>query len=297
MNLKQSDYLVIVIVLLAGVWGFGMMSVSGNTESVHPEAYNYWGTVKDHHLMDSSYGYGDFTANTNGYTMFKNSNDPFTKADCAEGYILFELEYADVTSNGKGGTLWLHVYRDSDGRNPYKEYPMYYEDFDGKVHWSIRPTNDKLSDFDTNNDGIIDYVVLKHSDYDTNSMRIYNLKYVISFDELEPDPCDGIICQDKCIGEYWGNEGKCIDGTCYYDKEKIDGLCGYTMPTATPTPTATQTPTSTPTATATYTPTPTATEPNGNDPESNDDILIIGGFMIGIIGVLALAYFVIKTRK
>ena len=95
-----------------------------------------------------------------------------------------------------------------------------------------------------------------------------------------PDPCAGVSCNDYCAGTMLYTSGVCVNGQCNYQTQPNSVQCGYETPTPTLTPTVT----------------PTGTPPNGND-DTEDDVLIIGGFMIGIIGVLALLFFAIKARK
>lgn len=335
MKLEKSHLIIgiVIITLTLGVY-FEPLAVFGNTETVKPQAYNYWGTVKDYHLMDGSSGYGDFKANENGYTMYRNTNDPFTKADYAEGYINFKLEYADVSANDHGAFIYLDVYPDGQSSN-FLTYLFYCVDFDGFTHWKTVTTYQKLSYFDTNNDGVINYAVLRHKSTDPNTVRIYELQYKITFDEPEPDPCLGVTCPDDCVGEYWATNGECDPdtGRCVYaNKEKIDGKCGYEEPTATPTPDpcvgvtcdpycegttyyyngycdggecqyqyeynsaecVTETPTGTETGTETSTPTPTGTPDDGDDDGDMSGVLWWGG---GIIVVLLVLLVALRSKK
>ena len=226
-ELEHVILMCIGLCALAMVTGIVPLTVYSTTEVVKPEAYNYWGVVDNYHLMDDSAGYGTFQAGKAGWVKFRNVNDPFTKAEYADGYISFKLHYADVSSNGQDARLILQVYKDSDPSAPAGVYHFFLNDFDGKSHWTTKTTTDKLSKYDTDGDGVINYAVLMHRDDFNDWVRVYDLQYRISFDEPTPDPCIGVSCPDMCIGDYWGTNGACDNGNCVYDKNLVAGKCGH----------------------------------------------------------------------
>ena len=48
------------------------------------------------------------------------------------------------------------------------------------------------------------------------------------------DPCEGVSCPSKCVGETYYYSGYCVDGVCKYSSAKVDGKCGYTDPISDP---------------------------------------------------------------
>ena len=58
--------------------------------------------------------------------------------------------------------------------------------------------------------------------------------HVITRSDAPPDPCEGVSCPSKCIGETYYYAGYCVDGTCVYSKALVPGKCGYTIPVPEP---------------------------------------------------------------
>jgi len=55
-------------------------------------------------------------------------------------------------------------------------------------------------------------------------------------DDAPPDPCEGVTCPSKCIGETYYYSGYCVDGDCKYLTALVPGKCGYELPTPEPEP-------------------------------------------------------------
>lgn len=66
-------------------------------------------------------------------------------------------------------------------------------------------------------------------------------------DDAPPDPCEGVSCPSKCIGETYYYAGYCVDGTCTYSNALVPGKCGYTIPIVVPDDTPDPEPDDTPT--------------------------------------------------
>ena len=203
---------------------FEMLSlgvITGNVELVKPDAYSYSGTATDWEKMDSTYGWGEFKSNEMGEVFFKNDNDPFTKADYADAHVAFKLKYMDVSGNNENAIVYLKIYQDSDPSSCLMSYKLELIDYDENSHWLIKTTGHDLSTFDTNNDGIINKASIYHSGNEDDWVRIYELQYIITFEEVVIDPCEGELCGDKCVGStrYYNGECDPNTGECIYQTE------------------------------------------------------------------------------
>ena len=288
MKLKQSDYLLIVIVILAGIWGLGMMSVHTSTESnlnikidgmnVEEDTYTLqvFGSLRD----------AEYVSSKNAYVVLQGQT------------VLIETGVYNPASSFSGA--WYRTGVHTEGQNIVMSVAIFLEPDEIK-----EATLSYQVPYNTGR-----YEVCVESEVRTNEYDTWWFDDIDCFtiEVVSPNPCIGVSCDDYCSGTTLYNNGVCVGGVCEYDIRIKAPSCGYVEPTPTatstpyPTPIPTSTPTPTPTSTSIPTPsitpttTPTETPPNGNnDPE--DDVLIIGGFMIGIIGVLALLYFAIKARK
>jgi len=94
-----------------------------------------------------------------------------------------------------------------------------------------------------------------------------------------PDPCLGVICPDKCVGDTLYYSGYCQYGSCQYNMRFCQYGCSGSRCNSAPIPTST--PTLAPT------PTPPAYPPR---PAGFESIFAIAGF-------LAVAYLIIRRRK
>ncbi|MCK4668136.1 PT domain-containing protein [Candidatus Dependentiae bacterium] len=196
-------------------------AITGNVEIVKPDAYSHSGTVIDWGKMDSTYGWGEFKSNEMGEVFFKNDNDPFTKADYADAHVAFKLKYMDVSGNNENAIVYLKIYQDSDPSSCLMSYKLELIDYDENTHWLIKTTGHDLSTFDTNNDGIINKASIYHSGNEDDWVRIYELQYIITFEEPVIDLCEGKLCGDKCTGTTWNYNGECDPdtGNCVYTTE------------------------------------------------------------------------------
>ena len=289
MKLKQSDYLLIVIVVLAGVWGLGMMSVHTTTENHLAVTVDGMNVLKDTYTLQvfGSLRDADYVSSKNAYVVLQGQT--------------VTVETGVYNPASSANAKWYRTCVHTEGQNLVCSAAVFLE-----------PDEIKESSLAYK----VPYSIGRHEICVESEVKDPFLDTTYRFDDIDcftvevvsPNPCIGVSCNDYCSGTTLYNYGVCVDGVCEYDIKIKSVQCGYIEPTPTPTatstpyPTPTPTPTLTPTSTPTITPTitatvtPTGTPPNGND-DTEDDVLIIGGFMIGIIGVLALLFFAIKARK
>ena len=69
----------------------------------------------------------------------------------------------------------------------------------------------------------------------------YTFDFITPFDivikaDAPPDPCEGVTCPSKCVGETYHYSGYCVDGDCEYKTAQTVGKCGYTLPVEEPDP-------------------------------------------------------------
>lgn len=276
MKLKQSDYLLIVIVVLAGIWGFGMMSVHTSTENILAVTVDGMDVKEDTYTLQifGSLRDADYVSSKNAYVVLQGQT------------VTIESGVYNLASSNNG--KWYRTCVHTEGLNlvcsasvflepdAIKEATLAYKVPISTGRYEICVESEVKDPFaDTS---------YRFDDIDCFTVEV-----------VSPNPCIGVTCNNYCSGTTLYENGVCVGGICEYNTRIKAPTCGYVEPTPTITPTPTPSPTSTPTATPTATPTPT--EQNGNDSEPNEDILIVGGFMVGIIAVLALLYFAIKARK
>lgn len=64
-----------------------------------------------------------------------------------------------------------------------------------------------------------------------DDMDLFDIKVE---EDAPTDPCEGVSCPSKCVGDTYNYNGYCTDGICEYSTAKVDGKCGYTDPVADP---------------------------------------------------------------
>lgn len=182
--------------------------------------------------------------------------------------------------------------------------------------------------------------------YVESGVKFYEDDTLYSFDDMDyfnivveedapTDPCEGISCTSKCVGETYYYSGYCTDGICEYSTAKVDGKCGYTDPVSDPCEgttcpdvcvepytfkcngvcvngeceyveqanseqcgyvSPTEEPTVEPTETPTGTETPTATPPTNGEPEENGIPTLY--YIVGILAISgAVALYLIGSKR
>ena len=312
--MKQHEYLLIAVLLLAGIWGFGMLTIGDSSEDNLAVTINGIEIKEDASLLVvfGALRDVDYVSSKNAFVVLPGQSVTIETAvyhpDSASNgawYRTFAYtEYTHLVSSvavflepdGIKESTITHRVPTSEGRyticveSEVKAFSDITYRFDDLDCFTIEvKLEDPCHGVDCNSYCVGDvYYTTGHCEgghcvYDNIGRVLGKCGYTAP----APDPCDGVTCPNKCIGTYWGTSGYCDDGDCIYSKEKIDGKCGYTAPTPTITPTDSPAPTVTPTATGT----------NGSEEPTDDDIMPVLILMGGTVGLLALLYFALKARK
>lgn len=228
----KTEYLGVIAALLVVLSVFGGLLaftvVSSDSETSLPASL-LGSNCQDPHFMDTNKYTGtpgDYGTMLPGYSKitFDNMGDPFVKTDRDTGSLQVQLIYADSYSKAPAAVVSLTAYR--DGMQADASYLVDLEDFDGRVHTKT-VTLKPLSYYDTNGDGRV-MVKISKSTTDQNFIRIYGVRFVTALTPLEPeDTCQISDCDLDCVGTTKYTNPRCVDGACKYTKTANSPSCGY----------------------------------------------------------------------
>ena len=226
--------IVILAIYAAGATGAlsSLTVVSGDEEISLPSIIVYSNVENGYNAVTDTYTggqtlrgewlYGKFIASKDGFIKYSNVGDKFQNMNREDGNLRVQIAYADSTSSGGPGVIYIEMLRDSGESDVYF---IQLADFDGSSHVKTFTLNKPLSYYDTSGDGGIKFNIL-HRAADANYINIYGVRLIMPL-AAAADSCDGVSCPDKCEGTTRYVDGVCVDGDCKYTKIANSPYCGY----------------------------------------------------------------------